>query len=74
MPDRHFGSITGVEVGALFENRVELAEAGVHKPRQAGISGSGSEGADSIVVSGGYEDGRMSRRRMLSLAAIPGRT
>jgi len=34
----------------------ELAEAGVHRHRQAGISGSASKGADSIVVSGGYED------------------
>jgi putative restriction endonuclease len=31
-------------------------ESRVHRPRQAGISGSGREGADSIVVSGGYED------------------
>jgi putative restriction endonuclease len=28
----------------------------VHRHRQAGISGSASEGADSIVLSGGYED------------------
>jgi len=33
-----------------------LADAGVHRHRQAGISGSSSEGADSIVLSGGYED------------------
>jgi putative restriction endonuclease len=28
----------------------------VHAPNQHGISGSGRDGADSIVVSGGYED------------------
>jgi putative restriction endonuclease len=33
-----------------------VAAAGIHRPLQAGISGSASEGADSIVVSGGYED------------------
>ena len=31
---------------------------GVHRPLQAGISGTGREGADSIVVSGGYADDR----------------
>ena len=39
-----------------FVNRQELRDAGVHLPTQAGISGSASEGADSIVLSGGYED------------------
>ena len=58
MADRVFGSIPDIEVGSWFANRAELAETGVHRPRQAGISGSGSEGADSIVVSGGYEDDR----------------
>lgn len=29
---------------------------GVHTPRMAGIAGSSSEGAESIVLSGGYED------------------
>src|SRR5262245_29665606 len=38
--------------------REALAAAGVHRPTQAGISGSTAEGADSIVVSGGYEDDR----------------
>ena len=41
-----------------FVNRQELRDAGVHLPTQAGISGSASEGADSIVLSGGYEDDR----------------
>lgn len=53
---RVFGDITGVTPGDLFESREALAKAGVHPPTVAGISGSQSEGADSIVLSGGYED------------------
>ena len=53
---RHFGPIPGVIVGDTFENRADLAASGVHPPTQAGISGSEAEGADSIVLSGGYED------------------
>lgn len=53
---RIFGHILGVEVGDTFSDRLELSVSGVHRPRQAGISGSQNEGADSIVVSGGYED------------------
>jgi putative restriction endonuclease len=56
MPGPVFGHIPGYPVGSWFENRAELAEAGVHRHRQAGISGSASKGADSIVLSGGYED------------------
>jgi len=53
---RRFGHVPGVSVGTIFENRIEASVSGVHRPRQAGISGAGSEGADSIVVSGGYID------------------
>jgi putative restriction endonuclease len=53
---RIFGEIPGVPPGTSFDSRRALAGAGVHRPLQAGISGAGSEGADSIVVSGGYED------------------
>lgn len=56
MPVRVFGEIPGVAPGTAFESRRELHESGVHRPLQAGISGSADEGADSIVVSGGYED------------------
>jgi SAD/SRA domain len=56
VPGPVFGHIPGYPVGSHFENRVELADAGVHRHRQAGISGSSSQGADSIVLSGGYED------------------
>lgn len=53
---RIFGSIDGIKYGAIFLNRQALHDAGVHAPLQAGISGSGQEGADSIVISGGYLD------------------
>ncbi|MFX1569663.1 MAG: YDG/SRA domain-containing protein [Promethearchaeota archaeon] len=56
MSERVFGEIEGVKEGDEFRDRRELHERGVHKPTQAGISGSEKEGADSIVISGGYED------------------
>ncbi len=51
-----FGEIEGVKVGDLFTDRKELAKAGIHKPPMHGIWGRESEGACSIVLSGGYED------------------
>jgi putative restriction endonuclease len=51
---RFFGTPDGVHVGQLFVDRRELHDAHVHRPLQAGISGTKAEGADSIVVSGGY--------------------
>ena len=56
MTNRIFGHISGVSVGTTFKDRAEVARAGVHNPLVAGISGSKKEGADSIVLSGGYED------------------
>jgi putative restriction endonuclease len=56
MAKRIFGEILGIFEGQEFQNRLELSISGVHKPTQAGISGSQFEGADSIVISGGYED------------------
>ena len=44
-------------MGSRFVSRAELAKRGVHRPRVAGISGSGCEGADSVVLAGGYEEG-----------------
>lgn len=51
-----FGHVPGYSPGFLFENRAELAESGVHRHPRAGISGNRHEGAESIVLSGGYED------------------
>lgn len=56
MPSRVFGHIPGYPVGSRFESRAELSDIGLHRPLIAGISGSEREGADSIVLSGGYED------------------
>jgi putative restriction endonuclease len=56
LPERIFGHIPGYPAGSRFESRAELSKAGVHRPTVAGISGSEREGADSIVLSGGYED------------------
>ncbi|MEV4644916.1 YDG/SRA domain-containing protein [Saccharopolyspora sp. NPDC049357] len=53
--ERVYGHIPGFPEGTHFSNRFEAQQAGVHRPGQAGISG-GKDGADSIVVSGGYPD------------------
>ena len=53
---RFFGTPDGVRVGQLFIDRREVHEARVHRPIQAGISGTMAEGADSICLSGGYVD------------------
>lgn len=53
---KFFGTPDGIHVGQFFHDRKELSEANVHRPTQPGISGNRLEGADSIVLSGGYED------------------
>ena len=52
----HFGPVPGIAPGHEFGNRLELWSAGVHRQTQAGISARQGEGAESIVLSGGYED------------------
>jgi putative restriction endonuclease len=44
--------------GTMFRNRIELLDAGVHRQREGGIGGSGvpGAGAESVVLSDGYED------------------
>ena len=56
MAERIFGHIPNVYEGDAFENRIALAHSKVYRPTQAGISGAQKEVADSIVLSGGYED------------------
>ena len=51
-----FGHPDQYDVGAIFQSRQELSEAGIHGPPMAGIWGRQKEGACSIVLSGGYED------------------
>ena len=58
MAGRVFDDIPGYPEGSCFGTRAELSEAGLHRPRVAGLSGSEKEGADSIVLSDGYEDNR----------------
>ncbi|SAL84790.1 YDG/SRA domain protein [Caballeronia choica] len=43
-------------MGTEFPSYAALYAAGIHNHTQAGISGSSKQGADSIVVSGGYQD------------------
>jgi putative restriction endonuclease len=50
------GAVPNIAVGSVFNSRADLAAAGVHRPLQAGICGSAATGAESIVLSGGYED------------------
>ncbi|XP_071800334.1 E3 ubiquitin-protein ligase UHRF1-like [Asterias amurensis] len=56
VPPNHFGEIPGIHVGQSWKFRVQVSEAGVHRPHVAGIHGREIEGAYSIVLAGGYED------------------
>ena len=51
-----FGNIENTKIGQIFNSRKDLHDAGIHRPLQAGIWGKASEGACSIVLSGGYID------------------
>jgi len=51
-----YGDVQGVSEGDHFKNRKEVKEAGIHAHNEAGISGKAQEGANAIVLSGGYED------------------
>ena len=54
--ERTFGDIPGYPEGSCFGTRLELSQAGLHRPLVAGISGSDRIGANSVVLAGGYED------------------
>ncbi|RWW07242.1 hypothetical protein GW17_00029388 [Ensete ventricosum] len=63
-PD-HFGPIlaendpkrnVGVLVGEMWEDRMECRQWGAHFPHVAGIAGQSDYGAQSVALSGGYED------------------
>ncbi|GLH14953.1 Ubiquitin [Gryllus bimaculatus] len=56
VPPNHYGPIPGVEVGTCWKFRLQVSEAGIHRPHVAGIHGRETDGAYSIVLSGGYED------------------
>lgn len=52
----YFGHPRGILVGAVFDSRQQLSDLAVHRPNQGGICGTATRGAESIVLSGGYED------------------
>lgn len=52
---RQYGHVKGFPIGSIFPDRKTLSASGIHRPEMAGIWG-GKDGAESIVVSGGYED------------------
>lgn len=54
--DRYFGELSSIPVGRQWHSRRAVSADKVHRPTIAGISGTKADGADSIVVSGGYED------------------
>ncbi|XP_044302810.1 E3 ubiquitin-protein ligase UHRF2 isoform X2 [Varanus komodoensis] len=56
VPSNHYGPIPGVPVGASWKFRVQVSEAGVHRPHVGGIHGRSNDGAYSLVLAGGFED------------------
>ncbi|XP_025997047.1 E3 ubiquitin-protein ligase UHRF1 isoform X2 [Solenopsis invicta] len=56
VPPDHCGPIPGVDVGTTWMFRLQVSEAGVHRPPVAGIHGREDDCAYSIVFSGGYEE------------------
>jgi len=52
----NFGEITGYPEGSAFTSREEARQAGLHRHKIAGISGTGTDGADAIVLNDCYED------------------
>ncbi|RZR97227.1 hypothetical protein BHM03_00026366 [Ensete ventricosum] len=65
VPPDHFGPILavhdpkrkkGVLVGEIWEDRLECRQWGAHLPHVAGIAGQSNQGAQSVALSGGYED------------------
>eukprot|EP00887_Chlorella_sp_A99_P001931 scaffold18.g1931.t1 len=66
IPNDHFGPIppeadprgTGIKVGEWWKDRLDCRQWGAHFPHVAGIAGQSNVGAQSVVLSGGYEDDR----------------
>lgn len=65
VPPDHFGPILaendpgrnlGVLVGETWEDRMDCRQWGAHLPHVAGIAGQSDYGAQSVALSGGYED------------------
>ncbi|KAK9812690.1 hypothetical protein WJX72_002129 [[Myrmecia] bisecta] len=66
VPGDHFGPIPaeadprgqGIRVGEFWKDRLDCRQWGAHFPHVAGIAGQSHVGAQSVVLSGGYEDDR----------------
>ncbi|PSC72511.1 E3 ubiquitin-ligase ORTHRUS 2-like [Micractinium conductrix] len=66
IPNDHFGPIPaeadprgqGIRVGEFWKDRLDCRQWGAHFPHVAGIAGQSNTGAQSVVLSGGYEDDR----------------
>ncbi len=66
IPNDHFGPIPasadprglGIRVGEFWKDRLDCRQWGAHFPHVAGIAGQSNVGAQSVVLSGGYEDDR----------------
>uniref|UniRef100_A0A4W3HNW3 RING-type E3 ubiquitin transferase n=1 Tax=Callorhinchus milii TaxID=7868 RepID=A0A4W3HNW3_CALMI len=56
VPSNHYGPIPGTPVGTMWKFRVQVSEAGVHRPHVGGIHGRSNDGAYSLVLAGGFED------------------
>lgn len=56
VPSNHYGPIPGVPVGSTWRFRVQVSEAGVHRPHVGGIHGRSNDGAYSLVLAGGFAD------------------
>ena len=52
---RTFGEVEGHPEGTEYPDRLTMSQGRVHRATQAGITG-GTDGAESIVLSGGYVD------------------
>ncbi|KAJ2061716.1 hypothetical protein GGI17_002891 [Coemansia sp. S146] len=52
----HVGPIPGVHVGQAWRYRLQVTASGVHRPPVAGISGTSTTPAVSIVLAGGYPE------------------
>ena len=58
MPEQQFGEIQGYPEGSVFNSRMQIKNAGLHKYHIAGISRVLNVGCDCIVLNGGYVDDR----------------
>lgn len=56
MSEEFFGEIPEYPAGTEFKDRRATHDAGVHRGLQGGIHGTKRDGANSIVMSGGYVD------------------